>query len=81
MDTFLNANNSKNKDLREWNARRSHEEDVVITSSGIPLSKIFVFRVNLHFKKRPSQRDGHTGYEKYSFPVHTRTEVNFFIYL
>ena len=42
---FLNANNSKNKELREWNPRRSDEQDVVMTSSGIPLSQIFMSKV------------------------------------
>ena len=42
MDTFLKANNSKNKDLRVWNLWRD-EEDVVVTSSGIPLSIIILF--------------------------------------
>ena len=45
MDTFLNANNSKNKDLREWNPRRSDEEDVVIPSAWIPLFQIIVSKV------------------------------------
>ena len=46
MDAFLKTNNSKNKHLREWNpAIISDEQDVVIPSSGIPLSQIFVFRV------------------------------------
>ena len=36
MDTFLNANYFRNRDLREWNPRTSDGEDVVvITYSGI----------------------------------------------
>ena len=35
MDAYLDANNSKNKDLREWNSRRSDDQEVVIISSGI----------------------------------------------
>ena len=40
-----------NKDLRKLNPRRSDEQDVVITSSGIPLSQILVSKVHLFFKK------------------------------
>ena len=50
MDVY-NANNSKNKDLRGWNSRRSDEQDVVMTSSGIPLVQIFVSKVICIFKK------------------------------
>ena len=35
-DAFLNANNNRNKDLRESNTKRSDEQDMVITSSRIP---------------------------------------------
>ena len=42
---LFNANNFSNKDLREWNPRRSDEEDVVMTSSGNPISQIFVSKV------------------------------------
>ena len=56
MDGFLNANNSNNKDLIEWNTRRSDEQDVVMTS-------ILGFHdclKSLHLKKCPSPRGGHT---------------------
>ena len=45
MDTFLYANNSKNKDLRVWNPRRIEEQDMVIISSGIRLSQTFLCKV------------------------------------
>ena len=45
MDAFFNTNKSKSKDLRGWNSRRSAEQNVVITFSGIPLSQIFVSKV------------------------------------
>ena len=45
MDAFLKANNFTNKDLRESKPRRSDEQDVVITSSEIRLSQIFISKV------------------------------------
>ena len=43
MSAFLNANSFRDKDLREWSSpRRTDKQDVVIPSSGIPLSQIFV---------------------------------------
>ena len=45
MDTFLNANHFRNKDLRVPNHRWSDHHVFLIISSGIPLSQIFVFRV------------------------------------
>ena len=43
IDAFLNANKSKNKDLRESNNKRKDDKEVSdLTSSGIPLSQIFV---------------------------------------
>ena len=63
MDTFLNTNNSKNKDLREANPRRSRdEEEVVITFSGIPLFQIFVSKSYLHLRKCSSRRGGNIGH-------------------
>ena len=51
MDAFLNANNSENKDLREWKLRRSDEQDVLISSSsGNGRFQIFVFRVICIYK-------------------------------
>ena len=50
VDTFLNENNIRNKDLREWNPR-SEEQDVVITSSRIQLSQIFVSNVLIYISK------------------------------
>ena len=43
-------NNSKNKNFREWNPRRSDEQDVMMTSSAIQLSQMFVSQV-IAFKK------------------------------
>ena len=64
MDDFLNANNSERKDLIESNPRISDEQDVVITSSGIPFSQIFVSSViYIIFKKHSSRREGHVGYK------------------
>ena len=40
---------SKNKDLKEWNPRRSDEQDVEMTSSGIPLTQIFVYKIIFYF--------------------------------
>ena len=51
MDAFWNANNFRNKDLRELNPRRSDEQDVVIISFGIPLFQIFVSESYFHSKK------------------------------
>ena len=48
---FYNANNFRNKDLREWNPQRNDEQDVVITSSGIPYS-IKSFFLNLLASKK-----------------------------
>ena len=45
MDAFLNTNNSKNKDLREFNPRKNDEQDVVINYSGIGFSQIFISKV------------------------------------
>ena len=54
MDAFLNTKNSKNKNLREWNPRRSGEQDVVWSS---PLGfhsfkslflKLFAFKKSVH---------------------------------
>ena len=45
MDAFLNENNFRRKDLRVSNPIISDEQDVVITSSGIPLTQIFVLRL------------------------------------
>ena len=53
MNTFLNANNFRNKDLRYYRGRSDHHV-FLITSSGISLSKIFVSKVFLHFKKLES---------------------------
>ena len=63
MDTFVNANNFRNKHLREWNPRSCHHV-LLITSSGIPLSQIFV-RVFAFKNKCPSRRGGQIG------PSHT----------
>ena len=45
MDAFLNANNWKIKDLRESNSRISDDHSLLMTSSGISLSQIFVSQV------------------------------------
>ena len=53
---LLNANNFRNKDLRESNPIRNDHHVFLIISSEIPPSQIFVFRVYLHLKKHPSRR-------------------------
>ena len=57
LDALSNANNFRNIDLREWNPRTSDERNVVITSSVIRFSQIFVSNV-FHLKKCPSRRVG-----------------------
>ena len=49
MDVFFNANSFRNNDLSVSNPRRNDHHVLLITSSGFPLSQIFVFRSYLHF--------------------------------
>ena len=63
MDTFLNANNFRNKDLREWNPKKK----MIITSCSSLFLRFHslksLFFELFAFKKRPSRRVGHIGHK------------------
>ena len=58
MNTFLNANNFRNKDLRDLIPRKSDHHVLLITSSGTRPYQISVFRT-LAFKKGRSRHGWH----------------------